>query len=113
MEQMATSYQIPLLIKQGDLPTAQRRITETITQQVRTGGHLMLWIVLHSLVALLDETGHHDHALELWAELADRGGWANPAHRADLETRLGPPGQPKLNDDELMTRTKEILRQLA
>ena len=89
------------------------RITETVTRTMRTGNHFILWIALHNLVTLLDETGHHHVALELWAELRDRAGWIYPEHRSDLQTRFGPPGQPHLNDDELLKHSKEILRQLA
>lgn len=73
--------QIPFVIKKGDLTTAQHRITETIAQQHRTRSHLMLSVALHSLVALLDETGHHDLALEIWADLRDRTGWIDPTQR--------------------------------
>jgi hypothetical protein len=37
LEQVASINQIPLLIKRGDLTTAQHRIIETITQLIRTG----------------------------------------------------------------------------
>jgi hypothetical protein len=66
----------------------------------------------HHLVRLLAELGHDDHAREIWAELTNRGGWNDPSQRADLEARLGPPGQPRLTDDELIARVCALITEL-
>ena len=68
--------------------------------------------VVHYLVRLLVELGHHDHAVEIWAELRDRGGWSDPTQRAELEARLGPPGQPQLTDNELIARISTLIAEL-
>jgi hypothetical protein len=112
-EHVAGGEQASLLLDAGDLPTAQQGLVESINSQIQAGDHLTLAITLHHLVRLLDEQGLHDQALEIWTELTDRGGWTTPSLRADLETRLGPPGQPKLDDDELVVRTKHIIGQLT
>lgn len=110
-EHAAVCYQIPLHIERGDLATAWQRITTIISRQIRTGSQLMLWMALPGLVRLLDETGQRDEALEIWAEVGHRPVPMVPAHRADIETRLGRPSQPRLDNDELVTRTAEILGQ--
>jgi predicted ATPase/class 3 adenylate cyclase len=112
LEQLAGSQQVPLLIDAGDLSAARLRMIEGISGHIRTGAHLTLWISLHHFVRLLIELDYHDHAVEIWAELQDRAGWNDPAQRADLEARLGPPGTPHLTDDELIARISELIVEL-
>ena len=112
LQRGAEAYQIPFLIERGDLRRAKTQIAEVVTHYVRAGSHLLLWLALHNLALLLAETSQDD-AREIWAELADRGDFAGPARRAELEDRLGPPGEPKLDDDELMARSLELVRQLS
>ena len=112
LQRAAEAYQIPFLIERGDLQRAKTQIAEVVSHYVRAGSHLLLWLALHNLTRLLADTSHDD-AREIWAELANRGDYAGPALRADLEDRLGPPGEPRLTDDELMTRSLELVRQLS
>jgi predicted ATPase/class 3 adenylate cyclase len=112
-EQMARSQQVSLLLDAGDLSSARRRMNEAISGQIRAGDHLTLWQSCHHLVRLLVELHHRDQARELWTELRDRGGWTDPYLRGDLEARLGPPGTPQLNDDELIARISTLIGELA
>jgi hypothetical protein len=68
-------------------------------------------MTLHHLVRLLAEIGQHDQAAEIWAELTNRS-ITDPSLRADLETRLGPPAEPQLSDDELITRVSTLMNEL-
>jgi hypothetical protein len=87
-------------------------MTEAISGHIRAGDHLTLWITCHQLVRLLAELGCDGQALQIWAELRDRGGWSDPSLRADLEARLGPPGTPQLSDDELIARISTLIVEL-
>ena len=109
LEQAAASQQVPLLIDAGDLEAARRQIRHAIAGHIRGGDHLTLWQSLHYLVRLLVEVGEHDTAAEIWAELRDRGDWTETAVRAALEAQLGPPGQPKLTDNQLITRVATLM----
>ena len=111
-KRLAGADQVPLLIQLGDLPTARQRMIEALAGSIRTGDHLTVWMSCHHFVRLLAELGDHDHAREIWAELRDRGGWTDPSQRADLEARLGPPGQPRLTDDELIARVSTLITEL-
>ena len=112
VEQISGGAQVPLLIDAGDLATARDRAVEAISGQIRAGDHLTLWMSCHHLVRLLAERGDDDQAREIWAELTHRGGWSDPSQRADLEARLGPPGQPRLTDDELIARISALITEL-
>jgi predicted ATPase len=112
LEQHAASEQVPLLIDRGDLDAAWRQIGHAIAGQIRAGDHLTLWQSLHFLVRFLVEVGERHTAAEIWAELGGRGDWTDPALRADLEARLGPPGTPRLTDDELIARISGLIVEL-
>jgi hypothetical protein len=112
IEQVAGSSQVSLLIEKGDLPAARRRMIEAIDGHIRAGDHLSFWLTLHQLVRLLTAIGRHNRAAEIWAELTNRGGWADASLRADLETRLGPLAEPHLTDDELITRVSTLINEL-
>jgi predicted ATPase len=111
-EQLARSQQVSLLLDAGNLSAARRRMNEAISGQIRAGNHLTLWQSCHQLVRLLAELECDDQAREIWAELRDRGGWSDPSLRADLEARLGPPGTPRLTDDELIARISTLITEL-
>jgi hypothetical protein len=108
LEQNAASQQVPLLVDAGDLDTAWRQIRHAIVGQIRAGDHLTLWQSLHYLVRV----GEQDTAAEIWAELRDRGDWTEAAIRAGLEAQLGPPGQAKLTDNQLITRIATVMEEL-
>jgi hypothetical protein len=112
LEPLAGSAQVPLLIDAGDLSGARQRMIEATSGHIRAGDHLTLWITCHQLVRLLAALGHDDQAREIWAELRDRGGWSEPSLRADLEARLGTPGTPHLDDDELIARISTLIGEL-
>jgi predicted ATPase len=111
-EQWVASAQVPLLIDAGDLPAAQIRMIDAVNGHIRAGDHLTLWISCHQLVRLLAELDRDEQAREIWAELRDRGGWSDPSLRVDLDARLGPPGTPKLTDDELISRISTLIVEL-
>jgi hypothetical protein len=103
---------VPLLLDAGDLDAARRQISDAIAGQIRGGDHLTLWQSLHFLVRLLAEVGDRETAVEIWAELGDRGEWTETTIRAGLEAQLGPPGQAKLTDNQLITRISTLMSEL-
>jgi hypothetical protein len=112
LEHLAGSQQVSLLIDAGELSAARQRMIEAISGHIRAGDHLTLWQSCHQLVRLFAELDRLDEAGEIWAELRDRGGWSDPSLRADLEARLGPPGTPRLTDDELIARISALIANL-
>ena len=88
------------------------RLSRALRAFIGSGDRGQLWSSAHHLVYFLLRTGRPDEARRLWQEMGKRRAYVAQHYRDELAKLIGPPGEGKLSDDELIVQVLEVLDRL-